>query len=85
MGKLSGCGPALVLSCTGMPYARILQHMVTLAGTEAHWKPPGASHKCQVPRACQLLHFGEEHPMERMCRSSQVQLMEREGQRAHDL
>ena len=62
MGKLSGCGPALERSYTGTSYVRVLQHMATLAGTEARRKPPGASHKRRVPRACQLLHSGEEHP-----------------------
>ena len=66
-------------SCTGMPCARVLQHMATLAGTEACRKPPRASHKRRVPRACQLLHSGEECPKERMHRSSQIQLTERRG------
>ena len=72
IGKLSDCGQALTCSCTSMPCTHVLQHMATLTGTKVHQKPPRASHKRQIPRACQLLHSGEEHPMEWTHRSSQI-------------
>ena len=83
MGKLNCCGRALACWCTGTPCTRVLQHMATLAGTKARWKPPRASHKRRVPWACQLLHSGEEHSMDRMCRSYRIQLMEQKGWRTH--
>ena len=81
-GKLSGCGRASAHSYTDTSYVRVLQHMATLAGTEAHRKPPGASRKRRVPRACQLLRSGEDHLSQWTRRSFSIQPTEQQGRHA---
>ena len=82
MGKLSGCGQASAHLYTDTSYVRVLQNMATLAGTEAHRKPPGASRKCWVPRACQLLRSGEDQLSQWPRRSFPIQPTEQQGQHA---